>query len=317
MKKYRILAIDGGGVRGIIPAKLIERLVAIYPRLVQETDLFVGTSAGSYIALGLASGLTPSEAVQWFKDKCYDIFKYPRWFHFTEPKYSNTRLKKSLKEAFGEKLLADLDKKVVVPSFSVVGDTEPCWGPIFFNNLPGSATAEVKIIDAALSSSAAPTFFPSYQKRIDGGVFANNPSTVGLAFAASDFCGCQPMENISLLSIGTGFYPYQIQQDTRDWGELEWLGVPLFYKPENKNEPEGPLLDVIFDGVSQVDAVLTSMFLKDNYFRLNPALNSPTQLDDAEQISELLQIGEEADLTETMCFIEEHYLGRNVKGSDI
>jgi uncharacterized protein len=309
MKKYRILAIDGGGVRGILPAKLIERIVRIYPQLIEETDLFVGTSAGSFIALGLASGLTPEEIVQWFKNKGPDVFKSPRWFHFTDPKYSNAHLIKDVKAVFGEKRLSELEKKVVVPAFSLIGDTEPYWGPVFFNNFPSSATCQVKVADAALSSSAAPTYFPSYERRIDGGVYANNPSTLGLAFAASEIWGKQSLENISLLSIGTGFFPYQIKQDTRDWGELEWLGMPLFYKPENKNEPVEPLLDVIFDGVSQVDATLTSMFLKDNYFRLNPPLNAPVQLDDVKKLPELFRIGEDANLTETINFIGTRYLG--------
>ena len=308
MEKYRILAIDGGGVRGIIPAKLIERLYEIHPNLIQETDLFVGTSAGSYVALGLASGLTPYEVVQWFQDKCQDIFKRPHWFHFTKPKYRNNRLVESLKKAFGEKRLEDLEKRVVVPSFSVVGENEPHWGPVIFNNFPESPTRKTKIVDVALSSSAAPTYFPSYQNRIDGGVFANNPSTVGLAVAASNFGGAKPLENIVVLSIGTGFYPYQIQQDTRDWGELEWLGVPFFYKTKNKNEPKEPLLDVIFDGVSLADAALTSMFLKDDYFRLNPTLERPVQLDDVEHITELLQLSEKTDLTETLEFIQTRFL---------
>ena len=139
-------------------------------------------------------------------------------------------------------------------------------------------------------------------------MFANNPSTVGLGVAGSNFGGAKPLENIVVLSIGTGFYPYQIQQDTRDWGELEWLGVPFFYKTKNKNEPKEPLLDVIFDGVSLADAALTSMFLKDDYFRLNPTLERPVQLDDVEHITELLQLSEKTDLTETLEFIQTRFL---------
>lgn len=308
MGNYRILSIDGGGIRGVLSAKLLDRLLERFEDLVQETHLIAGCSAGSYIALGLADGRTPHEMVTLLEKSAAEIFGDTNWIPYVEPKYKNDQLIRFVDRVFGDKRLSELEKTVVVPSFIVEDEEAGHWRPVFFHNFPGSETADVLVKEVALASSAAPTYFPSYKKMIDGGVFANNPSTLGVVFAVSEWGEHQRLEDIKLLSIGTGFFPYQITQDTSKWGDLQWLGLPFFYNPDSPDNPSEPIIDVLFDGVSEADATLSRLLLGERYDRLNPTLPKMVNLDDYQKIPELLKLADTTDLTETERFIKNVYL---------
>ena len=308
MGTYRIVSFDGGGVRGVLSARLLDRLLEDSGDLIEKSDLIAGCSAGSYIALGLADGRTTKEIVQLLEESASEIFGNPNWLPYIEPRYSNDRLIEFVDRVFGDKKLAELQKRVVVPSFSVDDEKNGHWRPLFFHNFPGSETGDVYVKDVALASSAAPTYFPSYKKMIDGGVIANNPSTIGVAFAVSDWGGHQNLEDIAVLSVGTGFFPYQITQDTSKWGDLQWLGLPLFYSPDSPHNPSEPIIDVLFDGVSTADSDLSRMLVRDRYFRLNPTLPTLVNLDDYAKIPDLLKLANATDLTKAKAFIETIFL---------
>lgn len=308
MGAYRVLSIDGGGVRGVLSAKLLERLMNGYEDLVEKSDLIAGCSAGSYIALGLADGKTPKEMVTLLEKSAVEIFGETNWLPYMEPKYKNEKLIQFVSRVFGEKRLRDLEKKVVIPSFLVEDEEVGHWRPVFFNNFPNSDTADVLVKEVALASSAAPTYFPSYKRMIDGGVYANNPSTIGAVFALSDWGSPHDLHEVRLLSIGTGFFPYQITQDTKKWGDLQWLGLPIFYSPASPHNPPEPIIDILFEGVSEADRYLSQLLLRDRYYRLNPTLPSIVNLDDYEKIPELIRLADQTDLTAVKAFIETTYL---------
>src|SRR2546425_6914600 len=106
---YRILRVDGGGIRGLYAAVLLDRLAREVPTLVNSVDLVAGTSTGGIIALGLAHGLAPADLVALYRDRAKEIFD-DSWLDdlkdlggLTGADYDNDQLKKLLEEVFGKK----------------------------------------------------------------------------------------------------------------------------------------------------------------------------------------------------------------------
>ncbi|MHB1651529.1 MAG: patatin-like phospholipase family protein [Desulfitobacteriaceae bacterium] len=301
MSKYRIMTFDGGGIRGAFTAILVKRLRDRFPDLLQATDLFAGTSTGSFIALGLAYGLEPENLVELYSEENSKfIFSSEHWELF-RPKYDNKQLQETLARVFPASLrLRDLARhKVLVPSFAVIGPHGGSWQPFFYHNYPGSETEDIRVIDVALASSAAPVYFPSHNEQIDGGVFANNPGTAAIAIARDQHGGDQELDDVFLLSLGTGFSPHRIKADTSHWGAFKWVLYP---------HPSFPILSILFDGVVEADAYYGAQLLREQYFRLNPLLPQPMALDDYRKIPELINIAEKVDLTAVFTWIEQNWL---------
>ena len=195
---YRILSIDGGGVRGLLVTVLLQRLAeeSNKPNFLSKVDLFAGTSTGAIVALGLANGLSPQQGRQLYKNKLPFIFSDSVWDDVKDlgfaigAKYSNEPLRDVLAQELGAtRTLNDLPKKVLISSFDLDNEGKSatgmrCWKPKFFHNFPGDdSDGDEYIVDVALRSTAAPTMFPIFQGFVDGGVSANNPSMCALAQA--------------------------------------------------------------------------------------------------------------------------------------
>ncbi|KAF2070527.1 hypothetical protein CYY_008159 [Polysphondylium violaceum] len=122
---YRILSLDGGGVRSIIETVLLKKIIEVFPTFLDNVDLITGASAGGILALELASGKTNEEASEFFKKIVPDIF-HKSWYHeFTSldsaiaPAYTNEKLKEVLQTQFGDMTLKDLPKKILIPAFQL------------------------------------------------------------------------------------------------------------------------------------------------------------------------------------------------------
>jgi uncharacterized protein len=196
MAKFRILSLDGGGIRGILTAVLLDRLQKEYPALLNvrpdAITLIAGTSTGGILALGLADGLTPAQIRDLYVVNGRSIFD-ATWTRdirdlggLAGSKYDNSNLKQVLQQTFGGKKLDDLKTRVLIASFHL-DDEDPTarsWKPKFFHNFPGpDSDGAAMVVDVAMETSAAPTYFPSYNGYVDGGVVANNPSMAALAQA--------------------------------------------------------------------------------------------------------------------------------------
>lgn len=296
MDKYRIMTFDGGGIRGALTVELLKRLNIHFPRLIKKTNLFAGTSTGSFIALGLAYGLSPEDLLELYSEKNSKFIFSPKHLDLLRPKYDNERLKKILGLVFPKNLrIGDLKHYVLVPSFRVIDKNLGNWSPILYNNFPNSETLDEYVIDVALSSSAAPIYFPSYQNHIDGGVFANNPSTAAIAIAKDKEGGKQNLDNIYLLSIGTGYNSHKIMADIRKWGAVEWVLYP---------NPPLPIISILFEGVVEADTLFSSQLLGEQCFRLNPLLPQSIPLDGYTKIPELITLAENFDLGQTIDWIK-------------
>ncbi|HUA67221.1 MAG TPA: patatin-like phospholipase family protein, partial [Candidatus Saccharimonadales bacterium] len=170
---YRILSFDGGGIRGLVTLAILKRLETQVPNLIQGADLLAGTSTGGIIALGLAAGESVDDLIALYRDDGKDIFD-DSWLDdirdlggLAGADYDPKNLAKILTGIFKDKQLKDLSKRVLIPSFNLDnGDNDPAkrtWRPKFFHNFPGTdSDGEEPVVDVALDTSAAPTYFPSH-----------------------------------------------------------------------------------------------------------------------------------------------------------
>lgn len=305
-KYYRILSFDGGGVRGVLSAFLLLRLANECPEIIENTDLFVGTSVGSFIALALASGVSPEEIVELFSYKnTKKIFGNPKPYYFCKPKYSNQPLKKLLTQLFPESLrLCDLKKHVVIPSFQLYSKKTETWEPIFFNNFPASDNAHVPVIDVALASSAAPIYFPSHLNCIDGGVIANNPDTAAIGYAVGMQGANAKLDNVVHMSFGTGWNPLRIRRrNPVRWGLIQWM---YSFLPGYSN-PKLPLFSILTDGDVAADMQVSSHLLNTRYLRVSPELNERIHLDDYKKVPLLIEMAKEYDLFPASAFAHTYW----------
>ena len=281
MAKYRILSIDGGGVRGLLVTVLLQQLDQRLPGWRDRADLLAGTSTGGIIALGLAKGLSPTDLRTLYYDKSPRIFGDSLLDDIRDlgrvvgAEFSNRELRKELEAVFAATRLQDLGKRVLISSFDLDNeDPDPnqrTWKPKFFHNFPGTDTdGSLKVADVALYTSAAPTYFPSVDGYVDGGVAANNPSMAALAQSLDRRARIPQrpsIDEISLLSMGTGRSLSRITGKRHDWGYAQWAK---------------PLLRLMFDAVSGIPDYQCRQILGDRYHRMDYTFKPGQEIDLAE-----------------------------------
>ena len=303
---YRILSLDGGGIRGVLTISLLQQLDREHPDFLDKVELVAGTSTGGILALAIAAGKSLSQALKLYKEKGRQVFSDTPLDDLKDvgnafgAEYSNEGLKQALVEEFGSMTLGDLKKKVVIVSFDLDNDSvDPTvprsWKPKIFQNYPGKGTdSGEKVVDVALRTSAAPTYFPVYQGFIDGGVVANNPSMCALAQALDKTTGCQKLSQLVLLSISTGGYPRFLTAQNADWGWTQWAL---------------PLVDIMLEGnIGVADYQCRKLLGEYRYCRIAPKLNKQISLDSLEAIAELESIGTRYDIEKAVKFIKKHFV---------
>jgi uncharacterized protein len=280
-----LLALDGGGIRGLIPARVLE---ALEDRTGMPAcrlfDVVAGTSTGGILALALTmpkedrSGprYSASDLVALYRTRGPEIFRRSLWHSlvslrgFAGPKYSATPVETVLRETFGSARLGDALTAVLVTSYDTAAAR-----PYFFKSYrerspegPGAAPPEDPLMwHAARATSAAPTFFPPFalggRSLVDGGVFANDPAMCALADAYKMFGGTR--RRYLVVSIGTGNDELRLgYRQVKGRGLLRWAI---------------PVLKIVLDGVS--DAVdYQAREMADRYWRFQEDLVSQ-ELDDA------------------------------------
>ncbi|MFF0828912.1 CBASS cGAMP-activated phospholipase [Brevibacillus sp. NPDC003359] len=256
---FKILSIDGGGIRGIYPANFIAKVEdKIGDRSHRYFDLIAGTSTGGIIAIALSLGISAQEIVDLYVEKGKSIFKkrlLSSRMGLIRSKYSNKNLIKELQQTFGENRIKDAKTLLCVPA------VEHWKAKPKVYKTPHSSQfwidGEKYAWEAAQATSAAPYYFQaaSFEKecKLDGGLWANNPITLAIAEAVN--MGV-PIEDIKVLSLGTGQNVY----DGRNWLAKVGGGIPW-----NKR-----LLDVILESQA-TGALFTAQYLlpKENLKRVN------------------------------------------------
>jgi predicted acylesterase/phospholipase RssA len=255
----KALAIDGGGIRGLIPALVLAEIEARTGRpIATMVDLIAGTSTGGIIACALAR---PNPMAASRIAEVYTV---------DGPKIFERRLAKEISSAGGY-LDERYDAGALVDSLRAhLGDArlEDATVPLLITAYDLQARAALilrdglSMVDAAHATSAAPTYFEPVKAGdrtlIDGGVFATNPAMFAWAEGPSEL----------LLSLGTGQHPRPLPYETvRDWGKLEWAE---------------PIIDVVFDGGADAVDLQLSKLAGSVYVRLQTRLEEASDdLDDA------------------------------------
>jgi len=296
---YRILSFDGGGIRGLVTLALLKRLEEQIPNLITKADLLAGTSTGGIIALGLAAGKSVDDLISLYRDNGQAIFDESWWDDIREvgglagADYDQKNLKKLLNGIFGNKQLKDLEKRVLIPSFNLDnGDkdqTKRTWGPKFFHNFPGEdSDGSESVVDVALNTSAAPTYFPTHGSYIDGGVVANNPSPAAVAQTQDtrNKERAPALKDIFLLSLGTGTNLSYVNGKNLDWGLAQWAK---------------PLVSLLLDASMGIADYQCRYLLKENYRRIAPVFPHDTniKLDEWKRSQDLIDFGTEAGLADS------------------
>lgn len=232
-ERFQVLALDGGGVRGIFAAALLAGLEGDTGEPVLEHfDLVVGTSTGGILALGLGAGLSPREILDFYVQKKRQIFAnalgWRRLRHPFVAKYRPTALEGALRGVFGEKLLGESRVPLVIPSYDIGENAVHLFKTPHHDRL--RRDHRVPMWAVGMATSAAPTYFPAFQlpgdevRLVDGGVWANNPAMVGVTEAVSMFG--QPLDSIRVLSIGTTATARTRPRRLDNAGLLRWVRGP-------------------------------------------------------------------------------------------
>jgi patatin-like phospholipase/acyl hydrolase len=325
--RFRVLSIDGGGIRGLIAARVIARLEELISaeageerRLADCFHMFAGTSTGGLLSLGLTvpdpdnptrprlSGrdlvdLYLTEGPRIFGDTLHKLLSLGGWI---APKHSPARLAKALRDRFGEARLRDALRELIVTSYDM---SEP--GPHFFKRWRAreSDDRDVPMVDVGLSTAAAPTYFPSHglgdRALVDGGLFAANPSVAAVVEALKrrdeEPHHLSPGE-LLLVSLGTGQHETgHRQSQVRRWGRIGWI-LP------RREDPA--LIAAFLDGQSDAADHWVEILLNHEpgravldpaergagprYFRFQTTLTASTPLDDARPRA-LAQLNDAAD----------------------
>ncbi len=232
--KFRILSIDGGGIKGVFPAALLAELQkSLSEPISNYFDLIAGTSTGALVAIGLGLGTDVADIVA-FYEVCGPRIFHPKhrsrltqWFRNKfDDRYSSGPLRSALEEAFGERKLGHSRNRLLIPSFDLNSNQIHIYKTAHHPRL--ETDYKVSAIDIALSTTAAPTYFPVHNSSfgvpfVDGGLWANNPTGLAVVEAIT-MLSIRP-EDICVLSLGCTEEAIECGRSRR--GELAWARAAL------------------------------------------------------------------------------------------
>ena len=275
----KVLAIDGGGIRGLIPALVLAEIESRTGRRIADlVDMIAGTSTGGILAcaLGKPEPLPAAEIAEIYVEEGPKIFDRSLLKRITslggylDERYDSEGLVSALERYLGDTPMT----AATVPLLLTAYDTEA--RAIHLLRSEGEHS-DASMVVAAHASSAAPTYFEPVRlgdaTLIDGGVFATNPALVAFAEVRGKLD--------LLLSLGTGEHTRPLPYDEiKDWGQLEWAR---------------PVLDVVFDGGQDAVDLQLRALIPDDYVRLQTQLETASDdLDDASS-DNLERLAQEAE----------------------
>lgn len=301
----RILTVDGGGVGGILPARILQRLHALDSRVVDNADIVAGTSTGGLIALGLAAGVTPTALCTLYLERAKDIFSRANRRYLAvralKAKFSPDGLRDAVTAIVGDRTLGELAVKSVLVPVTAVRRADGRHRPagVFLSTafrLTGDKKHEKygssrwRCVDVALATAAAPTYFPAHEVADpsgsntswlcwDGGIVANNPALAALgevlrldlAVRGSEVrADTERTPDIRILSLGTGYRNITIEAG--DWGLVQTAR---------------PVVSALMDTSVGSTAFLLRQMLGNRVIRVSPELAADYDMDDANAVTRL------------------------------
>jgi len=313
MSKIKILSIDGGGIRGILPGVILTRLEEKLQKLgndetlkiAEKFDLLAGTSTGGILSLAYLVPdpnktkkplLSAKDAVNLYLDRGDEIFdvnllqKLKSGFGVTDEKYSADELEEALQDTFQDSMLSELLKPCIISSYDIRNAK-----PHFFKQHKSrdNKIFNFKVKDVARATSAAPTYFEAARIKnelgtpyalVDGGLFANNPTMVAYSEARtmkftdedSNIIDFPTAKDMLIVSIGTGSQSQSYSyKKVKDWGLVNWVK---------------PIIEIMMSGnssathyhLTQIFDTLEDQYDKSCYHRLEPeVISANSQMDNA------------------------------------
>lgn len=247
-KDFRILSIDGGGIRGVFPAKILADLEDDlrskgnpHTHIYEHFDLICGTSTGGIMAIALALGIPAKQILSLYLDNANLIFGRKKGFfsRLFVSAHKRNALEDLVRSTFRHGLaedprLADCKTNLCIPIFDLMQGKPSVLKTKHHKSY--IRDFHIPAYQVALATSAAPTYFDPYSGRytdlngseqhfnnkVDGGVVANNPAMIGIIEAQKAF-GI-PLKNLRVLSIGTGNQTFCDTRTKSLWGLTYWIG---------------------------------------------------------------------------------------------
>lgn len=259
--KFRVLSLDGGGLRGIFTCHVLDKLsYYLGEPLSSKFDLIIGTSTGSLIGGMISSNIPTSRILTLYKSLAKEVFvEDPNLINRClrhvglRPKFDIDKLESIILNKVGSHTLNELNSKYIAVAYDVKHDK-----PFFFKSWDKDME-NIRLCDAMCMSSACPTLFPGREfmhkgiqhLMIDGGLGVCNPIMVGVIQGLKQGYS---LGDIQVVSIGTGEEPYKFTlKDITEWGILQWA-------PKMTN--------ILFSANDEVQTAVAKEILEpDNVFR--------------------------------------------------
>ncbi len=275
-KFFKILSLDGGGVRGIFSARVLDLINKKLDIDIYNTfDLVVGTSTGSVVAAAVATKYNLSKLVKDYDCCATKIFK--KRFSLCgllKSKYDAKVLENLLRDSFGETTLGNIKKPLIINATNVsTGKVHVFKSSYQKDRRNGDyfRDREVPLYKAVLASCAAPVYFDPVDIEgdlvCDGGLWANNPAVVGYVDAISNFQ--ETHTNIRMLSIGAG-------KQNQFYFPASWWGLLTGWKKEK-------IVSFAMLSQTQYAENCLNLIMHDNLLRINPVIKN-WKLDDCKTL---------------------------------
>lgn len=328
--KFKILSIDGGGIRGIFPAMFLANFETELKakgvekwQVYQNFDLICGTSTGGIMAIALALGIPAQEIYALYLNNAKTIFGTKKGFlkRFKYSAHDRYPLEKLIKNKYKEfhngqdsedPLLKHCKTHVAIPIYDLMEGRPSVLKSKYHDAFVRDY--HIPAYQAALATSAAPTYFDPYsaeyidlnglkkpfQNKVDGGVFANNPTLNGIIEAKKAFN--LDLSNLSVLSIGTGHQRFcDAGVDKKKQHRIKY-GIYYWMLEDGKKR----LIDLFMQGQSQQVQNLISILKNgidrreaDNfdYVRIDTELDETCGIEmDETDINKLSKLAEKASI---------------------
>ena len=279
---FRILSIDGGGIRGIFSAAFLADVEERFlggSSVGSYFDLIAGTSTGGIIALGLAAGLTAGDVRDLYVNRGHEVFPpgegsafavAERWSaqlsQYVKYRYDRSALERILQHTFGKRRFGEAQTRLCIPSM------DGRYSEPYIFKTPHHPDFRLDaceyMMKVALATAAAPTYFRPFEDGgyifVDGGIWANDPVMVALVDVLT--CFSVPRDRVRILSIGCGNPPYVVDKMRLGGGFWAWrriIDAAMHLQSHNARGQAGLLIGR--DRVIRVDA---------------PTVADPIKLDD-------------------------------------
>lgn len=260
----RVLALDGGGVRGLITLQTLIALEEITGKPTKELfDLIVATSTGTIIAAALNLGIAAKDLQDDYIKLSQKLFKVsPIDVGLTSPKYDSATKLSLAQGIFGKNLNMS---HLPVPTYFTYIDLIT-GEPALFSSIPASDADDYNLSLAVNGATSPPPYFASQPltnvkgdktiNAIDGGLGADNPANIAIRIADTLFPGI----DLAMLSLGTGLLPINVDaKESQKWGMIDWF-------------TKGDIIQYILNSVSGVTTENIQQLVKKSFVRINPTI---------------------------------------------